>query len=420
MCNCGIFSSSLHYSTPAHGGWGVVRVGMLAPESYQLFVCPFACGRHGALGAVKQGLKNRISYFYIDQSDIISGYDDLIPEAVDELLEHLDKRPRAIFVFVSCLDDLIGTDCDAVEQLLNERHPDIQFRMAHMNPITLGSDEPPQVGIQKRIYSLLARQPQQDSAVNSIGNLVSVCPECELHEMLALEGGQKLRHISHYSSFDTWQEMARSPKNLVLMPPGVRAAQEMQTRCGTPYRFFPVSYDLDVIDEQYRNIHEFVNPESSALYDFSAHVAEAQTAIVKARKAIGDFPVFIDSSAVTLPFGLAKALYQYGFCVRRIFAEEVIPTDQGAFEWVRLNMPYTEIIQPQHYDIVKFDRRFEKSLAIGFNAAYISASRHVVNLVADEGMFGYYGVKTLMGMMEAAMNTRADLQTLIEDYGLVV
>ncbi|RCX19323.1 nitrogenase component 1 type oxidoreductase [Anaerobacterium chartisolvens] len=420
MCDCGIFSSSLQYVTPAHGGWGVVRVGMLAPESYQLFVCPFACGRHGALGAIKHGLKDRISYFYIDQSDIISGYDDLILEGVDELLGQLDKRPRVLFVFVSCLDDLIGTDCDAVEQELGRRNPDIQFRLAHMNPITMGSDEPPQVGIQKRIYSLLAKQPRQDNGINTIGNLVAVADGCELHKMLKLEGGQVLRHISEYSGFDEWQDMARSSGNIVLMPSGVRAARDMQERCGIPYIFLPVSYDLEVIAGQYLSIHEFINSRVCAAYDFSSDIAGAQAAIESALKRIGDFPIFIDDSAVICPFGLAKALNKYGFCVRRVFVQEVIPADREAFEWVRANMPDTEVIQPQHYDTVNFDRRFEKSLAIGFNAAYISGSRHIVNAVADEGMFGYYGVKELMHMMEAAMDTAADLCALIEDYGMVV
>ena len=57
-------------------------MGMLVPESYQLFVCPFACGRHGAIGAIKQGLKDRLSYLYIDETDIVSGsYEELIVEA---------------------------------------------------------------------------------------------------------------------------------------------------------------------------------------------------------------------------------------------------------------------------------------------------------------------------------------------------
>ena len=415
-----LFPSTLHYATPAHGGWGVVRVGMLAPESYQLFVCPFACGRHGALGAIKQGLKDRLSYCYIDQSDIISGYDDLIPQAVDELLEQLDKRPRVLFVLVSCLDDLIGTDCDAVEEVLRLRHPDIAFRVAHMNPISMGSDEPPPVGIQKRVYSLLSRQPEQDGGVNCIGNLVALDPGCELHRMLALEGGRCVRHISQYQSFDRWQEMARSSRNLVLTPPGIKAAQEMEKRCGIPYRFFPVSYDLEVIAEQYRSLHEFVSPDSGAAYDFSADMAEAQAAIRHAREALGDVPLVLDASAVVRPFSLAKALRQYGFYVRRVFAQEVIPSDREAFEWVLQNMPEAEIVQPQHSDTVKFDKRMEKSLAVGINAAYISGSGHVVDLFADEGMFGYYAVEKLMRLMEEAANTVTDLRALIEGHGLVV
>ena len=81
-----LFNSTVHYCSPAHGGWGVVRVAMLVPESYQLFVCPSACGRHGALGAIEHGNKERLSYLYIDEADIVSGsYEDLILEGVDAL-----------------------------------------------------------------------------------------------------------------------------------------------------------------------------------------------------------------------------------------------------------------------------------------------------------------------------------------------
>ena len=90
------FENTLHYSSPGHGDWGVVRIGMLAPESVQLFICPSACGRHGAIGAMKQGLKDRLFYLYVSQSDIIDGYDDLIPEAVEEVLEVLEPRPERI------------------------------------------------------------------------------------------------------------------------------------------------------------------------------------------------------------------------------------------------------------------------------------------------------------------------------------
>ena len=132
----------LHYSSPAHGGWGVVRMGHLLPESYQLFVSPAACGRHGAIGAYMQGRKQRVSYLYLEEDDIVSGgYEELIADAAIELLEHLEhagKLPKVLMIFVSCIDDLLGTDHEAIVQTLSEKRPDVRFTFCHMNPISHG------------------------------------------------------------------------------------------------------------------------------------------------------------------------------------------------------------------------------------------------------------------------------------------
>ena len=74
-----LFEDSLHYSSPAHGGWGVLKMGQLVPESYQLFVSPAACGRHGALAAKMEDRKNRVSYVFLSEADIVSGgYEDTL------------------------------------------------------------------------------------------------------------------------------------------------------------------------------------------------------------------------------------------------------------------------------------------------------------------------------------------------------
>ena len=69
-CSCK-FGETLRYVSPGHGGWGLVRIGALIPESYLLFVSPFACGRHGALGGVLNGIKDKASFLYIDEADIV-------------------------------------------------------------------------------------------------------------------------------------------------------------------------------------------------------------------------------------------------------------------------------------------------------------------------------------------------------------
>jgi len=84
---------------------------MLVPEILVLFVCPSGCGRHGALGAIETGNKQRVAYLCIDETDIVCGrYESMIPQAVNEMINRAEDKPKALFIFVSCLDDLLGTD----------------------------------------------------------------------------------------------------------------------------------------------------------------------------------------------------------------------------------------------------------------------------------------------------------------------
>ena len=76
----------LRYICPGNGGWGMVRIAMMIPESYELFVSPAACGRHGALGAVQHGIRDRLSYYFVEEKDIIEGYDAAVIDAADLLL----------------------------------------------------------------------------------------------------------------------------------------------------------------------------------------------------------------------------------------------------------------------------------------------------------------------------------------------
>ena len=68
--NCDCFNKTLSYSSPAHGGWGMVRVGMSVPESFQIFFSPPACGRHGAVSAVLHKFRNRLAYYFLDEKDV--------------------------------------------------------------------------------------------------------------------------------------------------------------------------------------------------------------------------------------------------------------------------------------------------------------------------------------------------------------
>lgn len=411
-----MFEDTVRYTSPSHGDWGVVRIASLVPESYALFVCPFACGRHGALGAIQQGFKNRLSYIYITQEDIIEGYDDTIIQGVDELLSRLEERPKAIMVFVSCLDDLIGTDLDALMETLHGRHPDVTFRAGHMNPITLDTKSPPPVTIQDTMYSFLEPAGETDDAVNLLGNLEAVDPRSELFRVLKGMGIKRVRHISDYKTFADFQQMAKSSYNIVLSPAGTAAARHIEQKHGIPFFALPVSYDIDKIQEQYEKLASVLGGETGGLRD---EILCAKNEITRTRKELEDTPVAISSSAVVKPFELACALKKYGFRVAAVMAQEVLPIDREGFEQIGGDRDI-RIIQPEHPDVIRFENRMPEAVAIGFDAAYITGSRHIVNLSGDQRMFGYHGVRMLMEQMRGALHTESDLKELLEEYGVVV
>ena len=109
--NC--FHKTLCYTSPAHGGWGMVRIGMSVPDSFQIFFSPPACGRHGAISSVLHRYRNRLAYYFLEEKDVVSGgYEKQIFDAVDLVLKRLKKKPRAMLLFVTCIDDLMGTDLE--------------------------------------------------------------------------------------------------------------------------------------------------------------------------------------------------------------------------------------------------------------------------------------------------------------------
>ncbi|MBO5303152.1 MAG: oxidoreductase [Lachnospiraceae bacterium] len=432
-CDAGHFRSSLEYTCPSHGGWGMVRIGMLIPESHQIFVCPSACGRHGALGAIKQGLKNRLSYLYLEESDVISGYDDAIYDAVEELLVRLQKRPKVIIVFVSCLDDLIGTDENAVMAELSNRYPDVKFRMGHMNPIQTDSDEPPLVSIWKNVYSLMERTVDTvKPAVNMLGNYVAIDEKSEFIKVLK-ELGIDVYHIENLNTYEELKDMGNHALNILLTSAVEKVAGQLEKEQNMAYLKAPVNYNLKEIKAGYQALFEKLaeigqlgGSVSSERIEIPAKVEEilidsekrALSAIQKAKMLIGDRDIHIDYSAFVHPFSAAKFFYENGFSIKKIYAKEMDENDAD-YQWVK-NETDIEIIPIKKHDIVHMWKEHEDSISIGLEAAYVSGSRHVVSVFQDEKMYGYHGICLLMEHLINCIKEDVDLEDVINKAGLVV
>ncbi len=418
---CASFDKTLHYVSPAHGGWGVIRVAALVPESWLLFVAPFACGRHGALGGIEAGIKDRVFYVFMDERDIVSGdYEALIPDAVGELFDTLGTRPKVLFVFVSCLDDLLGTDNEAIIERLSASYPDVAFRTCHMNPVSMDTPNPPGVTLLDTMYGLLQKPTVRTTDGRRIvmlaGNNAALNGDCELSSLLA-EKGIRLRHIGECRSFAEFQELGGSALNLLLRPAAQKACRSLETRLGIPYLESWVTYDPDDVARWYRTLEEKLG---TGPLGWESAYEEAQRAVAQTLLAVGSVPIAIDYQAVLLPFSLARMLLSHGFSVCHIAAKECPAIDAENKRWITEHHPDVQTLNALHPDMVRFALRGTDCICIGFDCSYMTGSTKTVNLMEDEGLFGFAGICTLMKKIRDAAVSETDLRTVIREAKLVI
>lgn len=411
------FESNLCYCNPAHGGWGIIRVAALIPEAYLLFVCPSACFRHGALGAIQHKYKNRISYIYISENDIVEGYDQCILDGVDELLVRTNEKIRLLFIYVSCLDDFIGTDLDKVTAKLASRYPAIHFRAARMNPIAVSTKLPPAVTTFDAMMSVLPGRDELDHGISLWGNFVDVPQDNELIRELE-HYGHEIRQLSSCSCFEDYLKMSQSYISIVFKPFVNYALTRLEKRTGATHISMLISYDIDEIRDMYKKLSDALGEDILGGLESDLELTEKTVAKVVAK--VGDKPVFISDSATVFPFKMADALLRYGFNVRRIYAAEITGIDSPYADKISAEHPEIEIIQADHPKAVWRDILRADAISVGEEAAYLSNSKYVADINNDEGMFGLQGVRKLMECMSDAVDSEADVRKLIEEYGGIV
>ena len=98
------FQPGLEFNSPAHGNWNIVHTGMLVPEAHQIYVCADNCMRGVVLTAAEMNAADRFSFVIVEEKDLLGGnLEDVTIEGVTDVLNRLDKKPKAVLLFTVCL-----------------------------------------------------------------------------------------------------------------------------------------------------------------------------------------------------------------------------------------------------------------------------------------------------------------------------
>lgn len=373
------------------------------PESHTFYLCPRACGRRQGIRAIKNGIKQRVSFLMFSEEDVISGaYEQSVIEAVEELIELLDCTPRVILLYVNCIDDFLNTDEKYLINCLDDAFPKIQFLLSHINPIAADLAKEPASAIHARLYELLCITKKHDRFINLVGNFEQIPSESEWEDFLAYAGWEGIRHLDLCKTYAEYLAMADSELTISLSHIGDMAAMDMTTRLGIPHLIWHASYDLNTVADRYRELFSLSKISDEILRPY---INQTRQEIHDTQKCLEGRLIAVDSSASRRPFSLACTLLDYGFKVFVVFALHQKDPDKEARE--KLSKKYPEVVvitHEAHEAITGYDINTE-CISIGKDAAFLLQQQNFIDMHNDEGYFGFYGISKLMKKLRAARNS---------------
>lgn len=413
------------------------------PESHALYVCPPACARRFAIRAHKNGIASTASFLQLTEADLVSGaYEKQVIEAVGMLLETLPKQPRALQIFVNCVDDFLGTDNDALKHEIESAFPALRVSIAHINPIARDVDNNSIGKMLSGLYSLLEAPEQHDVGITTLGSFVPISYESELYAALAEfrdklnfndtpipQGEIPVRHVVTCETFEEYQQLSKSAIVLSLSNSGDRLAETFKDEFGMACVQWHATYSIETVENNYTllinalvqaclRVFKSVSSDARSIVESGTAVYlffekfKTHTAVNYALDALGDMPIYVDSAATFEPYTLALNLLDYGFNVKAVYAFHLKGSRDSARNKLKKAYPKVKIYTDAD-DFELHNKAAKKSvsaaqgakqeaLAIGADCAFITSSKYVLDMYHDEGYFGYNGIQRLMcEMMDA-------------------
>ena len=393
-----VYSSpaTLAYNSPGAEGFGVKRAGLSVPESVMLIVAPGCCGRNTSIVSSMPQYKDRFFYLMMDETDLVTGrHLKRIPDAVCEVVSHLDKKgnkPKVVMICITCVDALLGTDmervCSACERALGDG---TRVRPSYMYALTREGRRPPMVHVRQTLYSLLEPMEKDPKSVNIIGYFAPF-EDGELQKILTDAGVKNIRQISTCATYEEFLKMASANFNIVTNPEVRAAAHDMSSRLGIPYIELTRVHDVARIAAQYQAFAGAVGID----IDVSEEQAKAQKAVDDLKAAFPDLTFNIGECLNADPFELALSLVRYGFKVDEIYATLAPEKFKYVSKLAELS-PDTKIFCNMEPTMLYYDVSASRAhISLGKDAAFYCPDIPNIAWNSDIQPFGFQGVTKLM------------------------
>jgi hypothetical protein len=405
------FLESLEYTPPARGMWNIVHIGMLIPESHQVFICAGGCLRGVVLTAAEMGAEDRFSTVSVEEPETIDGsIEENLVNGVIDVVDRLPKKPKALLIYSSCIHEFLNVDLDRCYTLLRKKYPVVAFTDCYMTPIMRKSGITPDEKMRMQLYSLVEKG-EKDDGVTFLGDVLPLSRTCGIVREVA-KSGRTYREIPLTKNWDEYQELGRSSVFLYANPAARKGAEELAKRIGGNLLYLPYSFDPATIRENGRKLSTLLSVKEEDEREWEAKIADAS------HLAKG-FSVAIDYTATARPLSLARLLLSHGFALKRIYLDAFGGEEKEDYEWLKEHGKGIEVIKASNPSL-PFDRSREEQenvLAIGQKCAYYEHTSHFVNLIADSGHWGFEALDNLAAEIVSAVREKKDTESIVSVKG---
>lgn len=428
------FPLGLEFNSPAHGNWNIVHTGMLMPEAIQIYVCADNCMRGVVLTAAEMNAADRFSFVTVEEENLLNGnLEDVTIEGVTDVLNKLEKKPKAVLLFTVCLHHFLGCDLDRVYEELGTRFPEIVFVRCFMDPIMQKHGLTPDQKLRKAMYDPLITKEPDPLTVTLVGSDFVLDESSDIKRLLR-STGHTLRELPACKTWAEYQQLGSAEIFVSCYPPAKYGADMLAERLNRTHLYLPGCFDYGEIKEKIRNLIKELqagwsreDTSNTKCADITSEEIEAfcqreitlcEDSINHAKSIIGGTPVVLDYLYHPRPLGLAKLLLEHGFHVTTVYLDSISPEEKPAFDWLKLHHPDLELRATIQTKMRVLPRGTEgKVLAIGQKAAWFSGSRNFVNMVQGGGLWGFDGIRRTMELMTEAFLEEKDPEDLIVRKG---
>ncbi len=437
------FQPGLEFNSPAHGNWNIVHTGMLVPEAQQIYVCADNCMRGVVLTAAEMNAADRFSFVIVEEKDLLGGnLEDVTIEGVTDVLNRLDKKPKAVLLFTVCLHHFLGSDLDRIYGELEKRFPEIFFMRCFMDPIMQKTGPTPDQKLRRAMYDAVPEREADPGCVTVLGSDFALDEGADICRILK-KNGIRLRETPACETWEDYQKLGEGSLILDCYPAGKFGVEQQARRLGRPFLYLPGSFDYGEIREQEEKLLEMLKRRKDRTVvmagsgsglagnegeqpkvdkvtglNIEEEIRECEESLSLAHQIIGDTPIAVDYLFHPRPLGLTKLLLTHGFQVQSVFLDSISPEEKEVFFWLKENYPELELISTVRPEMrVRTRQCTGKVLAIGQKAAWFTGSRNFVNMVQGGGLWGFDGIRRTAQLMVEAFQEEKDPEDLIVRKG---